>query len=118
METRQPDCPVCGRAMEIARYRCPYCDAVLEGSFGLPPLARLSAEEQAFVTAFVRVHGNIRRMEALFAVSYPTVKNRLNAIAARLDAPMMVQGPAEVLERLARGEITADEALELLGPEP
>ncbi len=118
METRQPDCPVCGRAMEIARYRCPGCEAVLEGSFGLPALARLNPEEQAFVTAFVRVHGNIKRMEALFGISYPTVKNRLNAIAERLDAPLLVHEPGDVLERLARGEITVEQALELLGPEP
>jgi hypothetical protein len=117
MDTRQPDCPVCGRTMEIVRYRCPGCEATLEGSFGLPPLARLTAEEQAFVTAFVRVHGNIKRMEALFGISYPTVKNRLNAVAGRLDAPMLVAEPAQVLERLARGEITAEQALELLGPE-
>lgn len=118
METCQPDCPVCGRAMVIARYRCPGCEATLQGRFGLPALARLTTEEQVFVTAFVRVHGNIKRMEALFGISYPTVKNRLNAIAERLDAPMLVREPAQVLARLSRGEVTVEEALALLGPEP
>jgi hypothetical protein len=103
--------------MEIVRYRCPDCEAVLEGRFALPPLARLAAEEQAFVTAFVRVHGNIKRMEALFGISYPTVKNRLNAITRKLDAPLLVPDePAQVLERLARGELTVEQALQMLEP--
>ena len=105
--------------MEIARYRCPDCEAVLQGHFALPPLARLSAEQQAFVTAFVRVHGNIKRMESLFGISYPTVKNRLNTIAQKLDAPMLVPDePARVLERLARGELTVEQALRMLEPVP
>lgn len=116
MDTAQPCCPLCGRPMLVARYRCADCDATLEGSFTPPPLARLSPEDQAFVTAFVRVHGNIKRMEALFGVSYPTVKNRLNAIAGRLDAPLLVEEPARVLQRLERGEITVEQALELLAP--
>ena len=67
---------------------------------------------QAFVIAFVRHHGSIKKMESLFGISYPTVKNRLNAIAARLDtafeAPL---SNSDILDQLARGEITVDEAL-------
>jgi hypothetical protein len=103
--------------MQIARYRCPDCDAALEGSFSPPPLARLGPKDQAFVSAFVRVDGNIKRMEALFGISYPTVKGRLRAIADRLDAPMLVQEPAQVLQRLERGEITVEQALQLLESE-
>lgn len=56
----------------------------IEGTFALPPLAKLIVEDQLFVTAFVRSHGSIKEMEALFGISYPTVKNRLNAISAQL----------------------------------
>jgi hypothetical protein len=101
--------------MDIVRYRCEPCDLVVEGKISLPPLGRLSLEDQAFVTAFVRVHGNIRKMEGLFDVSYPTVKNRLNAIAGKLDAAFQApEDPKTVLDRLARGEITVDQALEML----
>jgi hypothetical protein len=104
--------------MDVVRYGCQDCGLVVEGRFSLPPLASLSMEDQAFVTAFVRVHGNIKKMEALIGVSYPTVKNRLNAIGRRLDAGLRApDDPAEVLDRLARGELTVDEALERL-PEP
>ena len=66
--------------------------------------------------AFVRHHGSIKKMEELFGISYPTVKNRLNAIAARLDKSMQAPSAREyVLEQLSRGEISVDEALEKLG---
>src|SRR5881397_3418422 len=59
----------------------------IEGRFGLPPLAQLSAEDQIFVASFVRCHGSIKQMEQYFGVSYPTIKNRLNRIGALLPFP-------------------------------
>ena len=52
-------------------------------------------------------------MEALFGISYPTVKNRLSRIVKQLDASIMPPATdnADVLDRLAGGEITVDEAL-------
>ncbi len=66
-----------------------------------------------FVTAFVRNHGSIKRMEELFEISYPTVKNRLNRLAALLDASFTPPASQriEALDRLSRGEISVDEAL-------
>ena len=80
-------------------------------------LARLSAEDQVFVAAFLRSHGSIKEMEQVFGVSYPTIKARLNRIAGSLEfveidpEPAPESARAEVLERLARGEITADQAV-------
>lgn len=116
MNPTELKCAQCGRTMDIVRYRCEQCDLAVEGRFELPPLSRLSAEDQAFVTAFVRVHGNIKKMEGLFGVSYPTIKKRLNEITARLDASVEVADePLGVLTRLERGEISLDQALEMLG---
>ncbi len=82
----------------------------------LPLLAQLSTEDQSFVMAFVRHHGSIKKMESLFGISYPTVKNRLNDIAAALDKSLQAPSPrGYVLEQLSRGEITVEEALEKLG---
>jgi hypothetical protein len=87
----------------------------MEGEFELSPLAQLSLDDQAFVMAFVRSHGSIKKMESLFGISYPTVKNRLNAIGAALDKSFQAPAPnLYVLEQLARGEITVQEALEKL----
>ena len=88
----------------------------IEGEFELPQLAQLSAEDQVFVTAFVRSHGSIKEMERIFGVSYPTIKARLNRITQSLDFVETDPGPAktDVIERLRRGEITASEAIAAL----
>lgn len=86
---------------------------VIEGQFELPQLARLNLEDQVFITAFVRCHGSIKEMEQIFGISYPTVKSRLNRIAASLEFVDTDPSPskAEILDRLKRGEITAQEAI-------
>jgi len=114
-----------GEPFVIERVRLATRNVAIEGEFDLPPLAALAAEDQVFVAAFVRAHGSIKEMEALFGVSYPTVKNRLNRLAAQLDvvdvsvpAPpaAMAASTGEVLDRLERGEISVDEALQALRP--
>ena len=103
--------------MRIARLQCEDCGVALEGSFEVAPLAHLAEADQTFVHAFLRHHGSIKKMEEVFGVSYPTVKNRLNAITTQLDlhygAPPSRQS---VLQRLASGEIDVDTALDELGP--
>ena len=102
-----------GQPMVIERVRLTERDIVIEGSFELPELARLNVEDQVFVTAFVRSHGSIKEMEQIFGVSYPTIKSRLHRIANMLHFvdtnPMPSR--AEILERLKRGEITAEDAI-------
>ena len=85
----------------------------IEGEFEPPQLAQLSLEDQVFVTAFVRCHGSIKEMERIFGVSYPTIKSRLNRIARNLDFVETDPAPsrADVIDRLRRGEINAQQAL-------
>ena len=85
--------------------------------FAPPPLAQLSAADQVFVAAFVRSHGSIKQMEKLFGVSYPTIKNRLNEIGAKLEFVAVEAAPPiedDTLDRLERGELSAAEAIELI----
>ena len=102
-----------GRPIVVERVRLPDRGIAIEGAFELPKLAQLAAEDQVFVAAFVRSHGSIKEMEQVFGVSYPTIKARLNRIAASLEfiETDPTPGREEVLERLARGEITADQAV-------
>jgi hypothetical protein len=117
MDISKARCGECGRPMDVASMVCSRCGLRLEGDFEVPALARLSLEDQAFVIAFVRHHGSIKKMESLFGVSYPTVKNRLHAITRQLDEAFDVPSPNElVLDQLARGEITVEEALGKLNP--
>src|SRR6202142_794371 len=102
-----------GHPIVAERVRLAGKDIVSEGSFELPQLARLSLEDQVFITAFVRSHGSIKEMEQIFGVSYPTIKSRLTRIANSL--PFVESNPTpsrtEILDRLQRGEITAQDAI-------
>jgi hypothetical protein len=102
-----------GRPFVIERVRLTDQDIAIEGQFGLPDLARLSAEDQVFITAFVCSHGSIKEMERVFGVSYPTIKSRLNRIAGSLAFVEVNPVPSrtEILDRLKRGEMTAEEAI-------
>ena len=102
-----------GRPILVERVRLADSAIAIEGCFEPPKLAQLAAEDQVFVAAFVRSHGSIKEMEQVFGVSYPTVKARLNRIAGMLEFFEVDVRPSrsEVLERLGRGEISADEAV-------
>ncbi len=105
-----------GRPVTVERVRLVDSDIAIEGSFTMPPLAGLSAEDQVFVMAFVRCHGSIKDMEEMFGISYPTVKNRINRIARQLEFVeiMPVSDQEEVISELEHGEISAEEAIRRL----
>lgn len=105
-----------GQPIIVERVRLADRGIAIEGAFELPQLARLSAEDQVFVIAFLRSHGSIKEMEQVFGVSYPTIKARLTRIAGSLEFVETNPAPprADVLEQLERGEITADEAIRSL----
>lgn len=105
-----------GKPVTIERIRLINSDITIEGSFTLPPLASLSAEDQVFVMAFVRCHGSIKEMEEMFGISYPTVKNRINRIAKQFEFVEIIKPSPEeeVIDELERGEISAEEAIRRL----
>lgn len=102
-----------GQRIVVERVRIAEKDIAIEGSFELPQLARLELEDQVFITAFVRSHGSIKEMERIFGVSYPTIKSRLTRIADSLEFVETNPNPSksEILERLQRGETTAEDAI-------
>ncbi len=118
-------CPVCGDEMVVTRLHCPTCDSALEGRFTLGRLYRLTAEQQAFLEAFVRLEGKITWLAEELKLSYPTVRNRLEEIIRALGYEVRSEAPQEerqrvatrrqaILDELAAGGITVEEALRQL----
>ena len=105
-----------GKLFTVERVRLVDSDIAIEGSFTLPPLASLSAEDQVFVMAFIRCDGSIKDMEEMFGISYPTVKNRIKRIADKFEFVEIVAASQqeEVIAELERGDIDTDEALRRL----
>lgn len=117
-------CPVCNEPMIVTRLYCPNCDVTVEGRFSITRLAMLSPEQLEFVEVFLRCEGKITRVEKELNISYPTVRSRLNDVIMAMGYE--VSGSAEpsedlapemrrrVLDDLASGRITSEEAVELL----
>lgn len=105
------------RRLRVERIRIVEDDVTIDGDFELPPLGRLSVSDQVFVAFFVKCHGSIKKMESYFGISYPTVKKRLDHIASSLtfvDIKPASDLTDLTLNRIEAGEITADEAIEIL----
>ena len=109
-------CPSCSGQLAVTRLSCERCDLQLEGHFDIPALLRLDPEDLHFVEAFVRVSGSLKEMASREGKSYPTIRNRLNAIIAALDeAPIDAERRRHaILDAIARGEITPEEGVRQL----
>jgi len=133
-------CPVCEGELLISRLHCRSCGTALEGEFGVGRFGRLSKEQLSLLESFLRSRGNLKEMERELGISYPTVRGRVDALVRALGladgneqtidldeadamepiddafAPEPEADAAaaterrEILERLARREIGAEEA--------
>ena len=122
-------CPVCQNELSITRLHCRSCGTALEGEFGVGRFGRLSREQLTVLESFLRSRGNLKEMERELGISYPTVRGRLDALVRALgladdgDVTAVVEPETDVtvggdpaidrraiLERLARHEISAEEA--------
>jgi hypothetical protein len=118
-------CPFCGDELQIARLECPQCHIAIEGRFSLGRFQRLSPDQLAFLEVFVKNRGVIRDVERELGLSYPTVRNRLDDLLRGLGFEVREDAEAtretdeaerrrEVLERVRRGELSAEQAIKLL----
>jgi hypothetical protein len=123
-------CPVCDGDLRVTRLQCGTCGTAIEGQFSVGRFRRLNREQQALLESFLRARGNLRELERELGISYPTVRNRIEALLRELGLadgtelretevqPEPETGGAlrrEVLERLSRHEITAEQAAAELG---
>ena len=124
-------CPVCRHELSITRLHCDHCATTIEGDFSVGRFGRLSREQLALLESFLRSRGNLRDMERELGISYPTVRDRVEALVRALgladeDAPIIQESdqpePLTTAEDavaaaiLTKGEVTArrQEILEAL----
>lgn len=128
-------CPVCEGELAITRLHCRSCGTALEGEFGVGRFGRLSREQLTLLESFLRSRGNLKDLERELGISYPTVRGRIEALLRALDLAdgdeVAAEEPVEadapnptidddagerraILDRLARREISAEDAAEAL----
>ncbi len=79
-------CPSCSSTLNVRTLQCSSCDTAVSGNFALPPLLLLTDDEQLFITDFVRFSGSIKDMSKHLKLSYPSVRNMLDAIIAKIES--------------------------------
>ena len=136
------ECPVCHSDLLVTALVCPHCETEIRNQFEMDALSRLIPAQRHFVEVFLLCEGKLNCVQEELGISYPTVRSRLDEIIQALNrktiatptpmpspmpmpTPMPTPTPAptaqqiidrqEVLSRLAEKEISAEEALELLG---
>src|SRR5215470_11254375 len=114
------DCPVCGERLTLTRLSCRACGTELSGEFESCEFCSLSAGDRTVLRVFLASRGNMKELERHLGVSYPTARARFDALLSRLG--LAPERPAagssvDLMERLARGEIDVEEAMDTLdGP--
>jgi len=130
-------CPVCSGELAVTRLHCRSCGTTLEGDFSVGRFGRLSRDQLALLESFLRSRGNLRDMERELGLSYPTVRSRVEALvrslgfgprgdadetapeasdpaSAAVDANAILASRQQILERLARHEIGAEDAADAI----
>jgi len=107
-------CPKCGSVMVIVKLICPQCDTEVQGEFTPCPVCRLGEENQDFFWNYLACRGNVKKLERLTGLSYPTVRNRVAGLFKQLLAQEPGLSPKEILLMLRQGKLTVEEAEKLL----
>lgn len=135
-------CPICESTLHVSELACTHCGTSIRSGFETCRFCRLAPEHLAFVKLFLRSEGNMSRVGTELGLSYPTIRNKLSAALAALGfdesqeenvtasppanahdrepsynfiaSPEMLERRRIVLESLALGTISAEEAAEAL----
>jgi len=78
-------CPSCNSQLQVKSLACSTCNTLIEGLFDLPLLVKMDKKEQEFILSFVKHSGSLKEMAKEMGLSYPTVRNYLDAIIEKLN---------------------------------
>jgi hypothetical protein len=118
------ECPVCTGRLAVTHLRCNECHTELSGEFMANEFARLPQDKLEFLRTFLSCRGNLKEVEAVLNISYPTVRGRLDQLLSSLEmseggfsneegedaAEQLRQNKEDILAALERGDLSVEEA--------
>ena len=133
MDSREQltNCPRCNSRLYIARYTCRNCGTSIEGEFPGNIFSQLSDDDRLFALVFLQTEGNMKDVERVMGISYPTIKARLKKLnrslgghhiapVATIDEspapskPVTTEERMQILDKLSNGEISVADAAAFL----
>lgn len=112
-------CPICSDKMIVTQVACENCGVSINGQFIANRFSQLDAEHLHFLEVFLRNRGMLAGVERELGISYPTARNKLDALLLALGLTPataedlnghFAEQRREILDLLEQGAITAEEA--------
>lgn len=117
-------CPVqgCDGRLHVNGLVCSECRTEIRGEFEPNEFALLPPEHLEFLRLYIKVRGNLKEVERILGLSYPTVRARFEGLlqvlgyenAEEPPPPASSREKDAILGALERGEMSAAEAAEAL----
>lgn len=119
-------CPVCGKELVVTKLECRSCGTDIGGQFSLGRISQFDAEQIQFVETFIKNRGNAYKVGEELGVPYSAVRARLTEIIRAMGYEPGAEPKDEaspkvtpevrkvILDDLAKGKITADDAIRFL----
>lgn len=101
----------------VRSLECSECGTQISGRLSRSPFERLNEEQITFLLEFLKSEGNFSELARRMGLSFPTVKARFYSILEVLGvgpSPVEKSDTSAVLDMLERGEITVEDAENLL----
>jgi hypothetical protein len=112
--------PATGAELIVTRLESPESGVVIEGRFDLGWIAKLTPEQLDFVGLLLRYRTNLNKLSDELGLAYNTIRSRLDDVVRALGGPPDGDPPAPppdrtaILEKIAAGDLTVDEAIDEL----
>ncbi len=94
---------------------CAHCDVEIRGSFRASPFQSLPDEQQAFLEKYLLAGFSIKALEEETGMGYVAIRSRLDKLIDSYRVLVDAENQRiEILDRVAKGEISAEEGAERL----
>lgn len=117
-------CPVCTQELHVTALECAHCGTELRGHFEIGRFARLTPDDLYFIELFVKNRGNAYRVAEEMEIPYSGVRARLTEIISamgydteqetREEAAVPTERRKEILDQVASGSLTTEQAITIL----
>lgn len=117
-------CPVCSHELVVTNLECGNCGTEIHGRFEIGGLARLDPASLSFIETFVKNRGNAYRVGEELELPYSAVRARLTEIIEKMGYETESESRDEqgitperrkaILDDLAKGKITSEQAVKML----
>jgi hypothetical protein len=97
------------------KYVCSQCGTEVSGDFTVCPFCSLDGENRRLLELFLLARGNLKAVQRMLGVSYPTARTRIEEMFNTLETRMSGEERSmDILEKLHSGEISVEDAIDSL----